>query len=146
MQPTIRSALALLAGVVAAVVVVTLTDTVVASIVSLPAGTDLSHAEGMRQAVAAMAPAALLSLVVGWSLAAAAGSYIAARLARTSPATHGMIVGLFVLIAIVIHLATIPHPLWLWAAAIILAPLAALLATRLATRSRVVVTPPTSSV
>ena len=37
---------------------------------------------------------------------------------------HGMIVAVFVLVATVANLAAIPHPTWLWPAAIILIPAA----------------------
>jgi len=138
MHPMIRSALVLLAGVVAAVLVVVLMDRVVASIYPLPAGIDLNNPESMRQAVAALPAAAFLLLVVGWALAAGAGSYLAARLSTHNRATHGLIVTLFVLVATVANLAAIPHPVWLWPAAIILIPAAGWAATRLVARPTVV--------
>lgn len=138
MHPMIRSALVLLAGVVAAVLVVVLMDRVVASIYPLPAGIDLNNPESMRQAVAALPAAAFLLLVVGWALAAGAGSYLAARLSTHNRATHGLIVTLFVLVATVANLAAIPHPVWLWPATIILIPAAGWAATRLVARPTVV--------
>jgi len=137
MHPTIRSALALLGGVVAAVLVVIVMDTVAGSIYALPAGTDPNNPESIRQAVAGMPAAAHLLLLVGWVLAAGAGSYLAARLATYAHATHGLIVALFLLVATVSNLARIPHPLWLWPAAIILIPAAGWVATRLVARPTV---------
>ena len=132
MDPTIRSALVLLAGVVVAVVVVILMDTLVGSLYPLPPGTDLNDQHSMRTALAAMPTAAFVLLVTGWALAAAAGAYIAARLATRSAALHGLIVAGFVLIATVGNLAAIPHPSWLWPAVIVLIPLAGWVSTRLA--------------
>lgn len=137
MAPTIRSALVLLGGVIAAVFVVILMDTLVGNIYSLPAGTDASP-ETLRQAVAGLPVAAFVILVTGWVLAAAVGSYLAARLATHARAIHGMIVALFVLVATVANLAKIPHPFWLWPATIILIPAAGWAATRLANRRAVV--------
>ena len=131
MHPTIRSALVLLAGVVLSVMVVILADMLVGSLYPLPAGTDTNDQESMRKAVAAMPAPAFLLLLAGWVAAAGAGAYLAARLATRSVATHGMIVALFVLIATVANLAAIPHPTWLWPAAIILIPAAGWVATRL---------------
>src|SRR4026207_1517177 len=122
MHPMIRSALVLLAGVIAAVLVVVLMDAVVGRIYPLPAGTDLDNPESMRQAIAALPAAAFLLLAIGWALAAGAGSYIAARLATHASAIHGLIVALFVLVATISNLARIPHPVWLWPAVIILIP------------------------
>jgi len=134
MQPTIRSALVLLGGVIAAVFVVILGDTLVGNLYSLPAGTDSSNPESLRQAVAALPVAAFVILVAGWVLAAGVGSYLAARLATHARVIHGMIVALFVLVATVANLAKIPHPLWLWPATIILIPAAGWAAARLVVR------------
>jgi hypothetical protein len=130
-NPTIRSALVLLAGVVAAVLVVVLVDTLVGSIYPLPSGTDLNDRAAVRAAVATMPTAAFALLLGGWTVAAAAGAYLAARLARRSPALHGLIVALFVMMATIANLAAIPHPVWLWPAAIILIPAAGWAATRM---------------
>jgi hypothetical protein len=130
MHPLIRSALVLLAGVVAAVLVVGLTDTLVAGVYPPPDGTDPKDKESMRRAIAAMPTMAFVLLVAGWAVAAAAGSYVAARLATRLPVAHGMIVALFVMVATVANLAAFPHPAWMWPAAIILIPAAGWLATR----------------
>jgi len=131
MHPTIRSALVLLAGVVVSVLVVVLMDTLVGSLYPLPSGTDLNDQHSMRAALAAMPTAAFVLLLAGWVLAAGAGAYLAARLATRSAAMHGLIVAGFVLIATVANLAAIPHPGWLWPAAIVLIPVAGWAATRL---------------
>src|ERR1700720_4304495 len=99
MQPMIRSALVLLAGVVAALFVVILMDTVAGNIYALPAGIDPNNPERMRQAVATLPVAAFLLLLTGWVLAGGVGSYIATRFATHARATHGLIVALFVLVA-----------------------------------------------
>ena len=137
MHPWIRSALVLLAGVVVAVVVVSLMDGVVISIYPLPAGTDMNDPESLRQGIAGLPVPAFLLLVVGWALAAGAGSYLAARLARQSPAIHGLIVTLFVLVATVANMARIPHPIWMWPASIILITAAGWGAARLGARRRI---------
>src|SRR6476620_11703910 len=135
MAPTIRSALVLLGGVVAAVFVVILMDTLVGNIYSLPAGTDPNNPDSLRQAVAALPVTAFLILVAGWVLAAGVGSYLAARLATYARPAHGMVVALFVLVATVANLAKIPHPFWLWPATIILIPAAGWVAAKLVTRT-----------
>lgn len=131
MHPMIRSALVLLGGVVAAVVVVGLMDALAGSIYALPPGTDPSDPESFRQAVATLPVQAFLILLAGWILAGGIGSYIAARLATHARATHGLIVAFFVLVATLGNLGTIPHPVWMWPASIILIPAAGWLATKL---------------
>ncbi|HZD85382.1 MAG TPA: hypothetical protein VE052_05670 [Gemmatimonadaceae bacterium] len=131
MHPTIRSALVLLGGVVAAVVVVGLMDALAGSLYALPPGTDPSNPESFRQAVATLPAQAFLLLLAGWVLAGGIGAYIAARLATHARATHGLIVAFFVLVATVGNLATIPHPVWMWPASIIFIPAAGWVATKL---------------
>jgi len=131
MHPMIRSALVLLGGVVAAVIVVGLLDALAGSLYALPPGTDPSDPESFRQAVATLPDQAFLILLTGWVLAGGIGSYIAARFATHARATHGLIVAFFVLVATVGNLATIPHPVWMWPASIILIPAAGWLATKL---------------
>ena len=134
MHPMIRSALVLLAGVVASVLVVLLMDAVVGRIYPLPPGTDMRNPESLRLAVAALPVRAFVLLVVGWALASGVGAYVGARLATHAHAIHGMIIALFVLVATVSNLARIPHPVWMWPAAIVLIPLAGWLSARLVTR------------
>jgi hypothetical protein len=136
MPTTIRSALVLLAGVVASVLVVMLMDAIVGRIYPLAPGTDLRNPESMRQAIAALPAAAFVLLVVGWALAAGAGAYVAARFATNARVLHGLIVALFVLVATVSNLARIPHPVWMWPVAIILIPLAGWAAASLISRSK----------
>jgi hypothetical protein len=131
MHPMIRSALVLLGGVVAAVVVVGLMDALAGRLYALPPGTDPSDPESFRQAVATLPVQAFLILLTGWILAGGIGSYIAARLATHARATHGLIVAFFVLVATLGNLGTIPHPVWMWPASIILIPAAGWLATKL---------------
>jgi hypothetical protein len=125
----------LLAGVVVAVIVVSLMDRVAGSLYPLPAGTDLTDPESVRQAMAHVPASALLVLLAGWVLATAAGSYAAARLATHNRVIHGMIVTLFVLVATVGNLAAIPHPIWMWPAAVLLIPAGGWLATRVIVRA-----------
>jgi hypothetical protein len=141
MHPMIRSALVLFGAVVLAAIVVVLMDAVVGRIYPLPAGVDTRDPESLRKAVAGMPNAAFVLLVVGWALAAGAGSYFAARLATHAHRTHGLIVALFVLVATIANLAAIPHPIWLWPAAFILIPAAGWAGTRLVARPTVVASP-----
>src|SRR5882672_11225432 len=131
MHPTIRSALVLLGGVVAAVVVVGLMDALAGRLYALPPGTDPGNPEAFRQAVATLPAQAFLLLLAGWVLAGGIGAYIAARLATHARATHGLIVAFFVMVATVGNLAKFPHPAWLWVASIILIPVAGWAATKL---------------
>lgn len=142
MHPMIRSALVLFGGVVIAVMVVILMDAFVGRIYPLAAGVDPRDEESLRRAIASMPAAAFVLLLTGWVLGAGIGAWFAARLARHSYATHGLIVAFFVLVATIANLAAIPHPMWMWPAAIILIPAAGWIGTRFVARP---VAPPASA-
>jgi hypothetical protein len=139
----IRSALVLFGGVVIAVMVVILMDALVGRIYPLPAGVDTRNEESLRLAIAVMPTTAFVLLLTGWVLAAGIGAYFAARLAAHSYVIHGLIVAFFVLVATIANLAAIPHPIWMWPAAIILIPAAGWVGTRFVARPTV---PPASAV
>ena len=134
MPPLVRSAFVLLAGVIVALVVVTLMDMVAGSMYTLPAGINRGDPESLREAN--IPTKVFVVLLTGWVLSAAAGSYITARLSTHNRVVHGLIVTLFVLVATVGNLAAIPHPIWMLPGAVILIPLGGWLAARLAVHSR----------
>lgn len=136
MPPMVRSIVVVLAGLVASIVVVTGTDAIVSSLYPLPPGTDMTNREALRQAAAALPVSAFLILLVGWSLASLAGSFVGARWAGRAPVAHGYLVALILLAATVANLVSIPHPVWMWPAALLLIPLAGWAGVRLALRSQ----------
>lgn len=136
MPPIVRSIVVVLAGLVASIVVVAVTDAIVSSLYPLPPGTDATNREALRQAAAALPVAAFLILLAGWSLAALAGSFVGARWAGRAPVAHGSVVALILLAATIANLVAIPHPVWMWPAALIFIPLAAWAGVRIARRSQ----------
>nr|ASV46983.1 hypothetical protein [uncultured bacterium] len=126
MPPILRRVLAVLAGTIAAMVVVTLMDGVVGRLYPLPEGTDVRDPEVMRTAIAALPFAALALLVVGWAIAAAVGAFVAVRLTRDGWTGAGITVVVLLLAATVANLLMLPHPAWVWPAALLLVPAAGL--------------------
>jgi hypothetical protein len=131
-----RWVLAVLAAAAVAIVIVSLSDLLVGRIYPLPAGTDVRDAHSMAAAIAAMPVTALLLLLVGWVLAAFAGAFVAVRLVAGRPFWIGLIVTALFLLATIANLAALPHPVWMWPAALVLIPLAGWLGARRASRSR----------
>lgn len=132
MPPMVRSIMVVLAGLVASIVVVSGTDAIVSGLYPLPPGTDATDREALRQAAAALPVSAFVILLVGWSLASLAGSFVGARWAGRAPVAHGALVALILLAATVANLVAIPHPIWMWPAALILIPVAGWAGVRLA--------------
>jgi hypothetical protein len=70
------------------------------------------------------------SVLVAWILGSAVAGAVATYWARTTGLTLGVIVGLTLLAGAVSTMIAIPHPLWMGAAAVVLMPVAAVLAAR----------------
>lgn len=128
----LRRVLAVVAGAAISILVVMLSDGLVASLHPLPEGTDLSDPEAMRAAIGDLPVTAMLLLVLGWAVATAAGAYLAVRMTPDRWRPAGWIVTALLLLATVANLAMLPHPVWMWPAALVLIPLAGWLAIRAA--------------
>ena len=132
MSPLLRGVFAVLAGAAVAILVVSLADLVVGRIYPLPAGTDIRDAESMAAAIATLPTTAMVLLMVGWAVAAGAGAYVAVRATAGKRIGAGLVVAALLLLATIGNLAALPHPVWMWPAAIVLIPLVGWLGARAA--------------
>ncbi len=123
MQGIVRSVIAVLIGSLLAAGLVAASDAFLRTVYPFPSGLAASDAEGMRNAIAALPPAAFVIALVTWILAAAAGAYVASRIAKREQVWHGVAVALLLTAATAANLAMFPHPVWMWIA-IALLPLA----------------------
>ncbi len=57
---------------------------------------------------------AYITILVAWALGSFVGAWLAGRIAGRGPLLHGMIVTVLLLIAGVINMLLIPHPVWVW--------------------------------
>lgn len=124
----LRSILATLAGLIAAILVVAMIELAGNRIWPAPVEIHPDDPESIRAAMESMPLGALLSVAVAWVAGAFIGAWVAARISfKRWP---GWIVGGLIALASVSNLIFIPHPWWFWIAALGLVPLAAWWATR----------------
>lgn len=115
MAKAIRSVLAILAGLVAGFITVGLIESANAFLYPAPAGVDLARdQEAFIRYVSQLPVTAFLIVVVAEWLGVFLASWVAARLAGRAETIHGLVVGTFFLLATLINLLTIPHPVWMW--------------------------------
>ena len=131
-----RRVLAIVAGVVTAMIVVSLADLVVGMLYPMPVGTNVRDAESMAAAIAALPTIALALLTVGWALGTGVGAFVAVRLTPERLLSVGLIVAVVLLLATISNLLALPHPGWMWPAALVLIPALGWLGAHAATRSR----------
>ena len=110
----VRTVWGIVAGGVVGIVAMRLIGFVGDMIFPVPAGLDISRPGASASYIDKMPLLSLLPVIIGW----AAGSYIAAmvatRVARTTSMLPGLIAGAVPLLAGVLEMAMIPHPIWMW--------------------------------
>ncbi len=107
-----RKILAVVFGVVVAVVLIIAIEALGHTVYPVPDGLDLANPEVLK-AYMIDAPIAALLLVLGaWLVAALVGGLSACFIAKESPLVYSAIIGGLVLMGTVINLISIPHPLW----------------------------------
>jgi hypothetical protein len=131
MSPTVRRALAVLAGLGVAIGLIFAIEGINVLLHPLPSGIDPRDADALKAVMGQWPASALLIVLLGWGLGAFAGGRVAARVggAKAGPARA---VGLVLLVAAIYNMLTIPHPLWFWVLGILLIVPAAELGARVA--------------
>jgi hypothetical protein len=122
MRGALRSVLAVGAGLLSGFLVGGTIEAVSHHMFPMPSGLDSHDPKSVAAYMAEIPTGAIVSILVGWTLATLIGSAVAARLARSSRTLHGFVVGAAFLAASLATLLMIPHPLWFWAGTLVLLP------------------------
>jgi len=118
-----RSILGILVGAVVAGIVIAGVEALSSLVYPLSAGVDPHDREALRQVIKALPAGAFLFVLAAWALGALLGAWVAARLAGRSPILHGLGIGLIFLIAGIVNMLMLPHPVWFWVAGIAVLPI-----------------------
>ena len=114
-----RSILAVIAGFVAASVIMMIVETANGQILYPELG---KRAEGVTdrqeiKAIMASAPVgALLVVLIGWTLGSVAGGFLATLISRKPPGGHALVLGALLTLAGVANNLMLPPPFWFWIA------------------------------
>ena len=135
MSQPFRYVLAVVAGVIAAFIVVWAIESVSHAVYPPPEGLDLTDRAALRTYVDGLPVGALLFVLIAWIVATFVGGVVSCFIARERTIVFAGIVGGVLLVASIVNMIAIPHPTWFLIAAIILIPAAAYAASRFATRS-----------
>jgi len=115
----LKTVLAVVAGIVVAFGIVFASDALFHALApSAPPPADTNNREAMRAYVAGQPTGVLIAVLVGWTLAAFAGSALAARLARRGEWPGWIVTGLF-LLATAANFMMVPHPMWMVAVGVV---------------------------
>ena len=132
MRPGLRTASAIIAGVVAAYVVIILIEISTSRIYPMPAGVGASNVEAMKAWIRQLPPGAFALVLCGWTLGAFVGGFVSAKVEPASVGGHAILVGAALLVARILNMIRIPHPLWMWVGTVLLLVPAAYAGARVA--------------
>ena len=118
----------IIAGLVTAFACIVAVELVGHTLFPVPPGTNLHDPADMQRLASIMPFGALVMVIAGWFAGTLAGAAVANGVARGPLA--GWTVALLIVCAGVWTMLEIPHPLWMWAAGILLPLLAAWIAQR----------------
>lgn len=137
----LRTILAVVAGVVAAVLTIMLCEYASHALHPLPAGVSMGDATAMAAHMAGAPVAMLVLVLLGWTLGAFDGALVAALIAPARARAVALVVGAVVVAAVIANAMLLPHPTWMTALGVVLPLAAAYAASLLASRIRRAPTP-----
>jgi hypothetical protein len=117
----LRSVGAVVAGFVAASIVMMIVETISGRVLYpqlAKAAEGMTDREAVRALLAAAPVGAFLAVIAGWVLGSAAGGWLAARIAGRSGIAHGLALGALLTLAGVANNLMVPPPLWFWFASL----------------------------
>lgn len=108
----IRKIAAVVLGALTAVVIIIAIEALGHAVYPPPQGVDPTNEEALRAYVMSAPIAALLFVMAAWLVATLVGGLLACFIAGETPMIYAAIVGGLVLLATLINLYAIPHPMW----------------------------------
>lgn len=107
------------AGVVVAMLVVWLVQTIGHAVYTPPAGLDSENLEAMQAYVATLPLGAFLFVIASYFIGTLAGTCAACAIGTMLPRVFAILIGCLMLIATAMNVAMIPHPTWFIVAAVV---------------------------
>src|SRR5690606_12001177 len=129
-MPMIRTVVAVLLGLVVALATMLLVEYLGMSLFPLPPGISLDNENDLARLVASATTGKKLWVLMGWTLAAFAGGWVASRISRRHRSGAALAVGALIVAGVVFNTAMLPHPAWMTVAGVLLPLPVAWLAAR----------------
>jgi pimeloyl-ACP methyl ester carboxylesterase len=122
MRSAFRSILAVVAGFVAATIIMMTVESINGRVLYPDLGRQaqgVTDREVVRALMASAPVGALLVVLAGWAIGGLAAGWVAARLAARAPLAHALAVGAVLTLAGIANNLMIPPPLWFWIAGLV---------------------------
>ncbi|MFQ6006885.1 MAG: hypothetical protein ACE5OQ_15450 [Woeseia sp.] len=115
----VRKVAAAALGIIAAGLIVWGVEALGHAVYPVPPDLDIGDPERFGDYVAALPPGAFLFVLGAWLLGTLGGGMLACFIAGEKPFVYATIVGAFILLATVVNLVMLPHPLWFSSTAVV---------------------------
>ena len=135
MRSALRSIAAVVAGFVAASIVMMIIETINGRVLYpelAKAAEGMTDRDAVRALMATAPVGAFLVVIAGWILGGVAGGWVTARLAARATAGHGLVLGAVLTLAGIANNLMVPPPLWFWIVSLVVLMPAASAGARLA--------------
>ena len=131
----LRTLLAVVAGVITAMLLMFALEAVGLMLFPPPAGLQINNEADLALLVEMSSTGKKAWVVFGWAMASLTGGWVAARISRLHPRGAALAVATLIVIGVVMNAMAIPHPLWMNALGVLLPVPMALLGARLTRRT-----------
>lgn len=128
--------IAVFAGLITAVLSVVLFDFLAKIIFGMPEVAADANRDMLKEYMHNIPTGVFALMLMGWFIGSVLGPFVTAKLADQDVYKRSMTVGVVLLVATIINLITIPHPIWVWIIGIICIMPGAVLGFRLSGKSR----------
>lgn len=115
-----RRILAVVGGLLTGAICISLMEMLGHFLYPLPAGVKTTDVEAFKAYVSTLPFAALLLVLVGYSLGAVVSGFISTKIANDGKSRYAIICGVFFLLATVYNMYMLPTPIWFWILGIVL--------------------------
>lgn len=108
----INRVLSILTGVIAGALVIGLGEMLSNSMFPMPEDFDFTNREALIEHISAMPITAFFSVLIAHAFGALVGGFVASKMAQVQKKGAATFTGLILLLAGLLNLVSIPHPLW----------------------------------
>lgn len=129
-----RNILALFAGVIVSIVMIGLLQAAAHGIYPPPPGLDYKDPEVLKNLMMTAPAGALLIVLFSYLAGTFVGAWVAAQLSGDAPARQAYLTGALMLVASIMNLRAIPHPVWFAAGNIVVVLVATFFGAKLGVR------------
>jgi predicted ferric reductase len=122
-----KRVLSVIAGIVTGIITVFIFDSISQKLFPFSTeGIDFKNPEAIKEFMSRTPVGFKLAMYFGWILSSFLGAFVASKINKQNWKRNSIITGSILMVGAILNLVMIPHPLWMWSAALLYIPMALL--------------------